>query len=308
MASRLQACATRCVGGGHPGDAVRRRRPDRRAGPRRISRMAGRGVAVMTPNGNTGEFYALAPEDYRPRRPGDRRDHGRQGVVISGVGFDMATAVAMGRSAIDAGADGVMIHQPLHPYRLAAVGSPTIGHRLGPCRDGGRPLRQGPGGDRNDAAGARRRLPERRRREVRGRRRGAVRGLVDGLRAATWPGSVVSRSLGPRSSGWPAQRASPPGLANVEPGLSLRMLSRLARGTTMARWTSGGRSSRSKTSGRGATAATTSRSSRRRSPSWGCAIGGTAATGGPGCRRAAGGGGRPGRWATRYLRYGLEAR
>jgi 4-hydroxy-tetrahydrodipicolinate synthase len=84
-----------------------------------ISRMAGAGVRVMTPNGNTGEFSALAPaETPFPVRVAVETMSG-EGAVIAGVGFDTATAVAMGRSAMDAGADGVMIHQPAHPYRSA---------------------------------------------------------------------------------------------------------------------------------------------------------------------------------------------
>jgi 4-hydroxy-tetrahydrodipicolinate synthase len=40
-------------------------------------------------------------------------------MVISGIGFDIATAEAMGRFAAAAGVDGVMIHQPLHPFQSA---------------------------------------------------------------------------------------------------------------------------------------------------------------------------------------------
>jgi 4-hydroxy-tetrahydrodipicolinate synthase len=73
----------------------------------------------MTPNGNTGEFYALAPAELAlPVRVAAEALSG-EGAVIAGVGFDTATASAMGRSAIEAGADGVMIHQPVHPYRSA---------------------------------------------------------------------------------------------------------------------------------------------------------------------------------------------
>jgi 4-hydroxy-tetrahydrodipicolinate synthase len=82
-----------------------------------VGRMADAGVDVMTPNGNTGEFYALAPEEYVHAVGTTVATLAGQGMVIAGVGFDTTTAVEMGRAAAAAGADGVMIHQPLHPYQ-----------------------------------------------------------------------------------------------------------------------------------------------------------------------------------------------
>jgi 4-hydroxy-tetrahydrodipicolinate synthase len=82
-----------------------------------IGRMADAGVRVMTPNGNTGEFYALAPEEYGRAVEVAVATVAGNGLVITGIGFDTATAVEMGRSAVAAGADGVMVHQPLHPYQ-----------------------------------------------------------------------------------------------------------------------------------------------------------------------------------------------
>ena len=82
-----------------------------------VGRMADAGVGVMTPNGNTGEFYALAPEEYVRAVRATVATLAGQGMVIAGVGFDTTTAVEMGRSAAAAGADGVMIHQPLHPHQ-----------------------------------------------------------------------------------------------------------------------------------------------------------------------------------------------
>jgi 4-hydroxy-tetrahydrodipicolinate synthase len=85
-----------------------------------IERMARAGVRVMTPNGNTGEFTALAPAEHAtPVRVAVETMSGA-GAVIAGIGHDTATAIAMGRSAIEAGADGLMIHQPANPYRSAA--------------------------------------------------------------------------------------------------------------------------------------------------------------------------------------------
>ena len=82
--------------------------------------MADAGVQVMTPNGNTGEFYALAPEEYVRAVRATVATLAGHGMVVAGVGFDTTTAVEMGRSAAAAGADGVMIHQPLHPYQSSS--------------------------------------------------------------------------------------------------------------------------------------------------------------------------------------------
>jgi 4-hydroxy-tetrahydrodipicolinate synthase len=36
--------------------------------------------------------------------------------VIAGVGYRLDRAIQLGRTSIDAGADGLMIHHPIHPY------------------------------------------------------------------------------------------------------------------------------------------------------------------------------------------------
>ena len=85
-----------------------------------VGRMADAGVQVMTPNGNTGEFYALAREEYVRAVRATVATLAGHGMVVAGVGFDTTTAVEMGRSAAAAGADCVMIHQPLHPYQSSS--------------------------------------------------------------------------------------------------------------------------------------------------------------------------------------------
>jgi len=82
-----------------------------------VERMAEAGVSVVTPNGNTGEFYGLAHEEYGRAIETTVTTMAGAGTVIAGIGFDTATAIQMGRSAAAAGVDGVMIHQPLHPYQ-----------------------------------------------------------------------------------------------------------------------------------------------------------------------------------------------
>ncbi len=81
-----------------------------------VDRMVDGGVTVVTANGNTSEFYTLsAAETERALRitvdtAGDRA------AVIAGVGHDLTTAVEAARFADRAGARGIMIHQPVHPY------------------------------------------------------------------------------------------------------------------------------------------------------------------------------------------------
>jgi 4-hydroxy-tetrahydrodipicolinate synthase len=91
----------------------------------RTAALAGRliagGITVLTPNGNTGEFYALTPDERRAVLTTVVSARNNDTTIIAGVGFDVRTAIADARFARDAGADAVMIHQPVLPY-LAADG------------------------------------------------------------------------------------------------------------------------------------------------------------------------------------------
>jgi len=90
-----------------------------------IGRLVDAGITVITPNGNTGEFYALSQAEARQaaqaaakaihgsgREPGP----GQGAELLVGVGHDIATATEAARHAGDHGARMVMIHQPVHPY------------------------------------------------------------------------------------------------------------------------------------------------------------------------------------------------
>jgi 4-hydroxy-tetrahydrodipicolinate synthase len=85
------------------------------------ARLVAGGVEVLTPNGNTGEFYALTPEERRAVLTSVVSARGAGTTIVAGVGFDVRTAIADARFARDAGADAIMIHQPVLPY-LAADG------------------------------------------------------------------------------------------------------------------------------------------------------------------------------------------
>ncbi|MEU5954666.1 dihydrodipicolinate synthase family protein [Streptomyces sp. NPDC047525] len=81
-----------------------------------VRRLVDGGVHTLTPNGNTGEFYALNPEERRLVTELTMEEAGGEATVLVGVGHDLPTAVAAARHARDAGAHMVMVHQPVHPY------------------------------------------------------------------------------------------------------------------------------------------------------------------------------------------------
>jgi 4-hydroxy-tetrahydrodipicolinate synthase len=77
------------------------------------------GITVITPNGNTGEFYALSPAEARQAAEtaaGTCLRRGQGIELLAGVGHDIATAVEAAGHARDQGIRMIMIHQPVHPY------------------------------------------------------------------------------------------------------------------------------------------------------------------------------------------------
>ncbi|MER6665784.1 dihydrodipicolinate synthase family protein [Amycolatopsis japonica] len=81
-----------------------------------VDRVISAGVDVVTPNGNTGEFYALDEAEARHCLEVTVKAAAGRASVVAGVGHDVRTAIGAARHAGDAGADLVMIHQPVHPY------------------------------------------------------------------------------------------------------------------------------------------------------------------------------------------------
>jgi 4-hydroxy-tetrahydrodipicolinate synthase len=80
-----------------------------------IDRMASAGITAFTATGNTGEFYSLSAEERRTaHRLTAEAAPGAQ--LIAGVGLDVATAIAEGQHALDAGFQSVMVHHPPHPF------------------------------------------------------------------------------------------------------------------------------------------------------------------------------------------------
>ncbi|MFG3016071.1 dihydrodipicolinate synthase family protein [Streptomyces cinerochromogenes] len=81
-----------------------------------LRRLLDGGIRTLTPNGNTGEFYALTPEERRLVTELTVEEAGDRAALLVGVGHDLPTAIASARHARDAGAQMVMVHQPVHPY------------------------------------------------------------------------------------------------------------------------------------------------------------------------------------------------
>ena len=80
------------------------------------SRLADAGITVITPNGNTGEFYALTQAEARRAVETAAKVTAGRAELLAGVGHDIATAAEAARHAGDHGVRMIMIHQPVHPY------------------------------------------------------------------------------------------------------------------------------------------------------------------------------------------------
>ncbi|MFI8288241.1 dihydrodipicolinate synthase family protein [Streptomyces sp. ms191] len=81
-----------------------------------LRRLLDAGVRTLTPNGNTGEFYALTPDERRRVTELTLDEAGDRATILVGVGHDVPTAVEAARHARAAGAQMLMVHQPVHPY------------------------------------------------------------------------------------------------------------------------------------------------------------------------------------------------
>ena len=85
-----------------------------------VSRLSAGGVHVITANGNTGEFYSLSVAECAETVRATVAATSGQDIVMAGVGHDAGTASQMARTAAEAGAEAIMIHQVVHPHRSAA--------------------------------------------------------------------------------------------------------------------------------------------------------------------------------------------
>jgi 4-hydroxy-tetrahydrodipicolinate synthase len=79
-------------------------------------RLTDGGITVITPNGNTGEFYALTLAEARRAAETAAAASRGKAEVLAGVGHDIAAAAEAAGHARDQGIRMIMIHQPVHPY------------------------------------------------------------------------------------------------------------------------------------------------------------------------------------------------
>ncbi|MEN3305020.1 MAG: 4-hydroxy-tetrahydrodipicolinate synthase [Micromonosporaceae bacterium] len=90
---------------------------DTRAYATIVDRCVRAGVRAVTPNGNTSEFYSLDPEELATAVDATVAAVAGRATVIAGVGHDAVRAARSARLAEVAGAQAVMVHQPVHPYQ-----------------------------------------------------------------------------------------------------------------------------------------------------------------------------------------------
>lgn len=83
---------------------------------RNIRFLLDNGVKVIVPCGNTSEFYALTFEEAKQEIQKVVEIVNKRALVVAGIGYSVEMAIELGRFAQKAGADAVMIHQPIHPY------------------------------------------------------------------------------------------------------------------------------------------------------------------------------------------------
>ncbi len=82
-----------------------------------IERLIEGGISVLTPNGNTSEFYSLTPDESKRILEATLEAAAGRALVLAGVGHDAISAGRAARHAQQAGAQAVMVHQVVHPFR-----------------------------------------------------------------------------------------------------------------------------------------------------------------------------------------------
>jgi len=81
-----------------------------------VDRIAAGGIHNIVSAGNTGEFYALEPDEVRAVHDAAIAANAGRSKLTAAVGRSLREAIALGRRARDAGADALMAHQPLDPF------------------------------------------------------------------------------------------------------------------------------------------------------------------------------------------------
>jgi 4-hydroxy-tetrahydrodipicolinate synthase len=93
---------------------------DRHGLEQNLERLIRGGAQLLVAGGNTGEFAALSQDEAVEIVRAHARVAGGRARVIAGVGYRLDQAIELGRASLEAGADGLMVHHPIHPYASEA--------------------------------------------------------------------------------------------------------------------------------------------------------------------------------------------
>lgn len=74
------------------------------------------GIRVFLPGAGTGEFHSLTAAEVVSCVRATRDALGAEAVVVAPIGMGLPHALAIGRGAIEAGADLLLVMPPVHPY------------------------------------------------------------------------------------------------------------------------------------------------------------------------------------------------
>jgi 4-hydroxy-tetrahydrodipicolinate synthase len=81
-----------------------------------VGRMAEAGVHNIVSGGNTGEFYALTPDEIRAVHDAAFAANAGRSLMTAAIGRSLKEAIELGRRAKAGGADALMSHQPMDPF------------------------------------------------------------------------------------------------------------------------------------------------------------------------------------------------
>lgn len=100
-----------------------------------IQRAIDAGVAVLTANGNTGEFYSLTASEAEAMVAATAEYVAGRVPLVAGVGKGINEACALARASARAGASALMLHQPPDPF-VAQRGLVDYLHRVHDAGEG----------------------------------------------------------------------------------------------------------------------------------------------------------------------------
>lgn len=81
-----------------------------------VRMLAGSGISVIVPAGNTGEYHSLTVEEIQAVAGLTVEEVAGRVPVVLGVGGDLKTAVALAQRAQQLGAAGILLHEPSHTF------------------------------------------------------------------------------------------------------------------------------------------------------------------------------------------------